>query len=151
MMTSLLRHIILMTSLFVIESKKPSTRVVQTKYGLLRGIMVHLNSKHLDPVETFLGVPYASAPIGNLRFMPPVTPAWWSSVKRADTFSPVCPQRVPEVGDKASALEKMPLSRYEYLRQLVPYLRNQSEDCLYMNIYVPANTGKSVYILGQGY
>lgn len=31
----------------------------------------------------------------------------------------------------------MPKGRLEYLRRLLPYLQNQSEDCLYLNIYVP--------------
>lgn len=36
----------------------------------------------------------------------------------------------------------MPKGRLEYLRRLLPHLRNQSEDCLYLNIYAPA-MGKS--------
>uniref|UniRef100_T1GP46 Uncharacterized protein n=1 Tax=Megaselia scalaris TaxID=36166 RepID=T1GP46_MEGSC len=31
----------------------------------------------------------------------------------------------------------MPRGRLEYLKRLIPYLKNQSEDCLYLNIYVP--------------
>uniref|UniRef100_A0A1B0AZI2 Uncharacterized protein n=1 Tax=Glossina palpalis gambiensis TaxID=67801 RepID=A0A1B0AZI2_9MUSC len=31
----------------------------------------------------------------------------------------------------------MPKGRLEYLKRLLPYLQNQSEDCLYLNIYVP--------------
>lgn len=31
----------------------------------------------------------------------------------------------------------MPKGRLEYLRRLFPYLKNQSEDCLYLNIYAP--------------
>lgn len=42
---------------------KYSTRVVRTKYGALRGIIVH----SYPPVEAFLGVPYATPPIGSLR------------------------------------------------------------------------------------
>jgi neuroligin len=33
--------------------------------------------------------------------------------------------------------------RLVYLRKLLPYLRNQSEDCLYLNIYAPV-TGKNL-------
>lgn len=61
-----------------------SSRVVHTKYGAVSGVIVHLDGRHLDPVEAFKGIPYASPPVGNLRFMPPVNGALWSGVKRAD-------------------------------------------------------------------
>lgn len=61
-----------------------SSRVVHTKYGAVSGVIVHLEGRHLDSVEAFKGIPYASPPVGSLRFMPPVTGALWSGVKRAD-------------------------------------------------------------------
>lgn len=48
---------------------KYSTRVVRTKYGPLRGVMIHIH----PPVEAFLGVPYATPPVGSLRFVSTVT------------------------------------------------------------------------------
>ncbi|CAK9827815.1 Neuroligin-4, Y-linked [Anthophora retusa] len=111
-------------------SAELSSRIVRTKYGELSGVIVTLD-RHLEGVEVFRGVPYASPPIGSLRFMPPVSGALWHGVKVADKFGPVCPQRLPELTDK------MPKGRVDYLRRLLPYLRNQSEDCLYLNIYAP--------------
>ncbi|XP_017797530.1 PREDICTED: neuroligin 4-like [Habropoda laboriosa] len=111
-------------------SAELSSRIVRTKYGELSGAIVTLD-RHLEGVEVFRGVPYASPPIGSLRFMPPVSGAIWHGVKVADKFGPVCPQRLPELTDK------MPKGRVDYLRRLLPYLRNQSEDCLYLNIYAP--------------
>ncbi|KAL7035915.1 hypothetical protein ACKWTF_008621 [Chironomus riparius] len=35
----------------------------------------------------------------------------------------------------------MPKGRLEYLRRLLPYLQNQSEDCLYLNIYASIQAG----------
>ena len=66
------------------DSAQLTSRVVHTKYGAVSGVIVHLEGRHLDPVEAFKGIPYASPPIGSLRFMPPVTGALWSGVKKAD-------------------------------------------------------------------
>lgn len=52
-------------------------------------------------------------------------------------FSAVCPQRLPDIANETAALERMPRGRLEYLKRLLPYLKNQSEDCLYLNIYAP--------------
>ncbi|XP_021705914.1 neuroligin-4, Y-linked [Aedes aegypti] len=121
--------------------KKTTSRVVHIKYGSVSGTIEHLEGRHLDPVEAFRGIPYASPPVGTLRFMPPVTGALWSGVKKADRFSPVCPQRLPDIANETAALERMPRGRLEYLKRLLPYLKNQSEDCLYLNIYVPTQAG----------
>nr|XP_014282312.1 neuroligin-4, X-linked-like [Halyomorpha halys] len=115
---------------------KYSTRLVRTKYGPLRG----LTAGH-PPVEAFLGVPYATPPVGSLRYMPPVTPSMWRSPRLADTFSPVCPQAGPHVGNLTEALLELPRGRVAYLEKLLPLLANQSEDCLYLNIYVPRGAG----------
>ncbi|KAL5236314.1 hypothetical protein ACI65C_003724 [Semiaphis heraclei] len=115
-----------------------SSRVVRTKYGDVSGVIVTPDNRRLDAVEVFRGVPYASPPVGSLRFMPPVTGSLWSGVKVADRFGPVCPQRLPNVSDDTAALKTMARGRMQYLRRLLPYLHNQSEDCLYLNIYAPA-------------
>lgn len=70
------------------DGNKLTSRIVHTKYGSVSGVIVHLEGRHLDPVEAFRGIPYASPPIGSLRFMPPVTGALWSGVKKADRYVP---------------------------------------------------------------
>ncbi|KAH1001894.1 hypothetical protein HUJ04_005853 [Dendroctonus ponderosae] len=115
-----------------------TSRTVKTKYGDVSGVIVTPESKHLESVEVFRGIPYASPPLGSLRFMPPVTGALWQGVKTAISFSPVCPQRLPDISNETAALRRMPKGRLEYLKRLLPHLRNQSEDCLYLNIYAPA-------------
>lgn len=119
------------------QSLPLTSRTVRTKYGDVSGVIVSLDSRHLEPVEVFRGIPYASPPVGSLRFMPPVTGALWSGVKMADKFGPVCPQRLPDIANETAALKRMPRGRLEHLRRLLPYLSDQSEDCLYLNIYAP--------------
>ncbi|XP_023242067.1 neuroligin-4, X-linked-like isoform X1 [Centruroides sculpturatus] len=140
------------------DPRRLASRVVPTKYGDLRGYTISLPHKSLQPIDVFLGVPYASAPVGSLRFMPPVTPPHWKGVRTADRFSPVCPQRYPDVSNETEALKRMPAGRLEYLKRLIPYLRNQSEDCLYLNIYAPSGGNRDnakfpvmMYIHGESY
>lgn len=47
-----------------------STRIVQTRYGRLQGLVLPLdNFKYLRPVEAHLGVPYATPPTKSNRFV----------------------------------------------------------------------------------
>ncbi|KAK5641594.1 hypothetical protein RI129_010141 [Pyrocoelia pectoralis] len=59
-------------------------------------------------IYAFRGIRYAKAPVGELRFQPPVPVENWSGVYNATNDGPMCPQ---------------------------PFLRPISEDCLYLNIY----------------
>lgn len=61
-----------------------SSRIIHTRNGALSGVIVQLDGRHLDPVEAYRGIPYASPPVANLRFMPPVSAAMWSGVKKAE-------------------------------------------------------------------
>ncbi|XP_060517630.1 neuroligin-1-like isoform X2 [Cylas formicarius] len=69
--------------------------------------------------------------------MPPVTPSLWKNTRLADRFGAVCPQRPPDIGNRSEALLEFPRGRLYYLEKLLPFLVNQSEDCLYLNVYVP--------------
>ncbi|KAJ8306199.1 hypothetical protein KUTeg_016744 [Tegillarca granosa] len=93
------------------------------KQGKVRGLIdiVHSGKK----VEKYFGIPYAKPPIGNRRFEPPepVDP-WGDSILNASELPPACPQ--PEEGLK-------------YIENYVSRFSKSSEDCLYLNIYVPRN------------
>ncbi|XP_040261370.1 neuroligin-3 [Bufo bufo] len=109
------------------------SQTVNTHYGKLRGMRVSLPNDILGPVDQYLGVPYAAPPVGEKRFLPPEPPPSWSGIRNATHFSPVCPQNiqnaVPDI--------MMPIWFTSNLDTVTGYLQEQSEDCLYLNIYVP--------------
>ncbi|CAG5052229.1 unnamed protein product [Parnassius apollo] len=122
------------------NEEKRLTREYHLRQGALRGLIVKPGRQYdLQHVEVFLGIPYAAAPVGSLRFMPPVNAPPWSGVKMATRFAPVCPQSLPIIkkGDPPS------LGRQNYMSRLKLFLKEESEDCLYLNIYVPYREQKS--------
>uniref|UniRef100_A0A9J8C258 Neuroligin 2b n=2 Tax=Cyprinus carpio TaxID=7962 RepID=A0A9J8C258_CYPCA len=111
--------------------------MVTTGYGKLRGVRKELNNEILGPVEQYLGVPYATPPVGERRFQPPEAPGSWQEIRNATQFAPVCPQNIhgvlPEI--------MLPVWFTDNLDAAAGYVQNQSEDCLYLNVYVPTEDG----------
>ena len=141
------RHVIAVFILVLISpcltapSTIPSTKTspgssINTHYGRVQGFVLSLSAP-LAPVEVFLGIPYATPPSGINRFSPTRNPAPWPGVRMADLYGPSCPQHFPQVANETEALKTMSKARREYLLQIEPLLRNQSEDCLHLNIYAP--------------
>ncbi|XP_045472244.1 neuroligin-1-like [Harmonia axyridis] len=127
-----------------VSSLRYSSRIVDTQSGGIRGIILELNSRHLEPVEVFRGVPYAAPPVGNLRFEPPQPPLPWAGTRLADTFGAVCPQKLPDLSNRTAALQHMPKGRYNFLKKLLPLLEKQSEDCLFLNMYIPGSGNRGL-------
>lgn len=115
------------------------TKEIVIKQGKLKGIVRSMpHQSGLKDVDQYLGVPFAEAPVGNMRFMPPGAPPPWAGLKVADNLSPVCPQNLPSFNATGHHLSK---GRYDQLKRLLPYLKSESEDCLYLNLYVPRWNG----------
>ncbi|KAL3281976.1 hypothetical protein HHI36_005179 [Cryptolaemus montrouzieri] len=110
---------------------KRYTQKIKLKQGYIQGVVISpkMNSD-LPKIEHYRGVPYAAPPVGDLRFMPPRDAPSWEDVKYADNFGPVCPQKFPDI-------KNMPPKRKKEFLLLREYLLNESEDCLYLNIYTP--------------
>lgn len=112
----------------------------QTRLGSIRGVITTVGNEN---VYQFKKIPFAKPPIGRLRFQQPEEFGSWNQTLDATSFGPSCMQ-----------------DRRWLPRQLPNHII--SEDCLYLNIYVPRNlsssSNKSVliwvhsggYIVGQG-
>lgn len=109
------------------------TREVQIKQGKIVGIVREMSSKlRLKNVDQYFGIPYAEAPVESRRFMPPSPPLAWQGVKYANKMGDVCPQKLPNLAD-SNGFSK---GRYDQIKRLLPFLASESEDCLYLNLYV---------------
>ena len=52
-------------------------------------------------IRAFRGIPYAQAPVGQLRWRPPVAAERWDGVRDATRFGPACPQPPPRLPPRA--------------------------------------------------
>jgi para-nitrobenzyl esterase len=93
------------------DGSEPVTEFVRSERGFIRG-------QTDGPVDKFLGIPYAAPPIGDLRWRAPAPPRRWYGVRDAITPGSKCTQLANVSGES----------------QVVG-----SEDCLYLNVYRPAN------------
>lgn len=115
--------------------KIQETHEIRIKQGRIKGLVRTMHPQSgLKNVDQFLGIPYAEAPVGSRRFMPPGAPPLWTNVKLATKFAPVCPQNLPNINDPTNTLSK---GRYDQIKRLLTYLKHEDEDCLYLNVYVP--------------
>ncbi|KAJ8870978.1 hypothetical protein PR048_027280 [Dryococelus australis] len=126
-----------------------ASRVVATRQGKLQGELLRATAHAPRDVERYLGVPYAWPPLGAARFGPTRAPAPWDGVRGAATPGPACPQRVPDLRREAAALLTMSAARLRQLRRLLPFVRRQSEDCLYLNTTrLPTKVNRARFSVG---
>ncbi len=90
--------------------------VVSVAQGRLRGVW-------REDLWSFSGIPYARAPVGELRWRPPLPPEPWEGIRDASTFGPIAPQSaaVPGITSPSDPEASEP----------------QSEDCLFLNVWTP--------------
>ncbi|XP_019629425.1 PREDICTED: LOW QUALITY PROTEIN: carboxylesterase 5A-like [Branchiostoma belcheri] len=96
--------------------------VVTTASGKVRGTVQYTNDLPDKPVYTFLGIPYAAPPVGDLRFRAPQPAAPWEGVRDATELGPYCPQD------------------YAMLKGFPAHYHHATfdEDCLTLNIETPS-------------
>ena len=91
---------------------------VRTDAGRLEG-------RSLGAVDAFLGIPYAAAPVGALRWRPPQPVTPWDGVRAATTHAASAWQAVAPEGFGPWTAEFVVSGPV-------------SEDCLYLNVWAPA-------------
>lgn len=89
-----------------------------------------------DGVASWKGIPFAAPPLGELRWRAPQPVARWSEVRQTTAYAADCMQ-LPFPSDAA------------------PLGTKPNEDCLYLNVWKPANSGARlpviVWIYGGGF
>lgn len=112
---------LLFTVLTVTCFAQKSNLVVSVEGGQVQGVI------SADPaVAVFKGIPYAAPPVGDLRWKKPQPVIPWEGVMMADKFKKICPQTLTR-----------PITSYpEKYRSLYT---EHDEDCLFVNIWVPAD------------
>ena len=101
---------------------------VKTKYGTVVGIPGDCNN------AIFKSIPFAKPPVGELRFMPPVEPEPWEGELICDHFTNACIQFF-----RKASLKGAP-DRRKMAVQPADAPPPESEDCLQLNIWTPAQS-----------
>ena len=106
--------------------------VIETTYGLVRGTL-------REGVQTFLGIPYAAAPVGERRFAMPESHETWSGVRDATAPGPNAPQFIREF----PKLNVTPLIGAGW---------QSGDDSLSLNVWAPADAqpGRPVMVFIHG-
>ena len=95
--------------------------VVETSLGKLKG-------SRSGSVDVFRGVPFAAPPVGDLRFSGPMAASPWAGEREAVAFGPVSFQPM----DPLAVM--FPSTECNFYHPGA----EQSEDCLYLNVWAPA-------------
>lgn len=108
-----------------------SELVVETEQGKVKGI-------NEDGIRAWRGIPYAAAPVGDLRWRPPQEHDDWDGLRSASKYGHTCLQtNFPAPGQTGS----MPLA-------------NSAEDCLFLNVNAPKDADDlpvMVWLHGGGF
>ncbi|HYC42730.1 MAG TPA: carboxylesterase family protein [Noviherbaspirillum sp.] len=106
-----------------------------TEYGWIDGA-VDPSTKTLS----WKGIPYAKPPVGELRWRAPADPDKWSVVRSTKQYGNACSQYGRIYGPGTN-------NRYDETIGTTLNTAVGHEDCLYLNIWRPANNGKKLPVI----
>ncbi|MEU6148276.1 carboxylesterase family protein, partial [Streptomyces sp. NPDC047081] len=134
-------------------SRWGGTPRVEVAEGVLEGVTS-------DGVSCFLGVPYAAPPVGDLRFRAPRPAPSWTGVRSAAAYGPASYQMTSDNLKNVVALIAKRDPGVEGTTPVPPafaedtIMSGSSEDCLYLDIYVPPGAADAgplpVYVYYHG-
>ena len=116
------------------------TEIITTNYGDIRGVV----TKDKE-AEVFAGIPYAKAPVGDLRWKEPEEIDKWEGILEADEYGPMSMQEtnIPIV----DSLTRI-IGYHDYKISLKDnFVPPVSEDSLYLNIYRPTGEYNNLPVL----
>lgn len=123
------------------------TGIIDTTTGSLRGV-------HVGPVQAFMGIPYAEAPTPPHRFMAPRPRAPWDGVFEANSFPTQATQVLFPFLDPVLRHDPANEANCDFHRGVENGSLPYGEDCLALNVWTPATTGKRpvmVWLHGGGF
>lgn len=135
----MIRTIVLLLKLSIVLSAREPKPITLANQGTVSGM--YITRFRTKRIAAYIGIPYAQPPIDFRRFMPPEYTDLpnWEGVRNATLYAPDCMQSDPKKEDVQGTLTKHDelFMKLQDSQMEEPRKKEYSEDCLYLNVYVP--------------